>query len=181
MKTIIIIIAITLIGLVGAGVVSKTVSNGGNWTSTTSSEEAANTITVSVSGEVNRPGSYVLEEGATMYDLLQAASGTNTNADSLAYDSTCVLTEKSYYIAPIFDNSNSCAVDPISKVNINTADADSLNSIAGFSKTVSAAIVAYRGSNSYTFSYIEQIQEVSGIGPATFLAVRDKITLRSAY
>ena len=180
MKTIIIIVAITLIGLVGAGVVSKTVQNGGTWTAAPTESKAAPTITVSVSGEVNRPGSYVLEEGSTLYDLLSAASGTNTNADPLAYDSSCVLKEKSYYIAPIYDNANTCSVEPIKKVNINSADAESLNSVAGFSKTVSNAIVAYRGANTNAFTYLEQIQEVSGIGPATFLAVRDKITLRSA-
>lgn len=179
MKTLIIIVALTLIGLVGAGLVSKTVNGGGTWTSTNTDATKAKTMTVAVSGEVNRPGSYVLEEGATLLDLLTAASGTNTNADPLAYDTTCVLTEKSYYIAPLYDNSNTCSVEPIKKANINADNAETLNSVAGFSKTVSAAIVAYRGSNTHAFSYLEQIQEVSGIGPATFLAVRDKITLRS--
>ena len=177
MKTIIIIVALTLLGLIAAGAVANTI-NGNSIGGGTASEEASS-ITVSVTGEVNRPGSYVLSEGATLLDLLTAAGGVNTNADSLAYNTDCVLSKKSYYIAPIYDNSNTCSTLPISKANINGDDADKLHDVAGFSKTVAASIVSYRSSNG-SFSCIEQIEEVSGIGPATFLATRDKITLRYA-
>ena len=53
-----------------------------------------------------------------------------------------------------------------------------MQKIAGFSKTVSEAIVAYRSAN--PFKAIEEIKDVTGIGPATYTSTRNKITIRSS-
>lgn len=176
MKTILIIVGITLVALVGFGIAHSLATSDIVVTSEASSLTVAG-LTLTISGEVNRPGTYVLEEGATMLDLIAAASGTTTNADSLAFNTDYVLTNKgSYYIAPIYDNSNTCAVSPIVKCNVNSADVDTLQATAGFSKSVASAIVSYRASAS--FRALEDIKNVPGIGSATYMATRDKITLR---
>ena len=114
-----------------------------------------------------------------MLDLITAASGTTSNADALAFNTDYVLSNKgSYYIAPMYDNSNNCSASPITKCNVNSDDAETLQAVAGFSKTVANAVVNYRLTN--TFRAIEEIKNVSGIGSATYIAVRDRITLRSA-
>ena len=136
-------------------------------------------ITVTVQGEVIRPGTFVLGKGATMYDLIMAASGTTSNADVLSFNTDYVAPAKgSYYIAPLYDNSSTCSAAPITKVNINKAEAEELQAVAGFTKTVATAIVSYRVSKN--FEAIEEIKNVSGIGAATYLSCRDKITLRDA-
>ena len=99
-------------------------------------------------------------------------------ADRLAFDLSYVLKGDSYYIAPLYDNSDVCATTPIEKVNINTGSAEDLKEIAGFNKTVAAAIVEYRQSN--PFKAIEELLDVSGIGPATFTATKNKVTIKSA-
>jgi hypothetical protein len=44
-------------------------------------------------------------------------AGATSNADPKAYDTSFILrTSKPSYIAPIYDNGNTCAVTPISKV-----------------------------------------------------------------
>lgn len=180
MKTIVIIVALTAIALVGFGaayaMINATVTTP-QTTSLVSDDPTA--LTAAISGEVNFPGTYVLKQGATMLDLINAAQGTSGNADSLAFNTDCVLENKgTYYIAPLYDNSNSCSASPILKTNINADDAEKLQSVAGFTKTVANAIVSYR--SSAPFKAIEDIKKVSGIGSATFEKVKTKITLRSA-
>lgn len=176
MKTILIILGITAICLVGFGIVhSLTVSEVTTTSSSVSSSIAG--ISVSISGEVNRPGTYVLSSGATLIDLIDAASGTTANADTKAFNTDYVIKAKgSYYIAPLYDNSNTCSSSPIVKVNVNSASSDALQATAGFSKSVANAILSYRASAS--FDALEDIMNVSGIGQATYMATRDRITLR---
>ena len=180
MKTIIIIVALTAIALVGFGaayaMINATVTAPSSGTTTSVDPNA---LTATISGEINFPGTYVLKSGATMLDLINAAQGTNGNADSLAFNTDYVLENKgAYYIAPLYDNSNTCSASPIVKTNINSDDADTLQSVAGFTKTVANAIVSYRSAGQ--FKAIEEIKNVSGIGAATYEKVKMKITLRSA-
>ena len=178
MKTILIIVALTAVCLVGFGIAhALTVSDPVVTTSSVASSIAG--ISVTISGQVNRPGTFVLDTGATMMDLINAAGGTSENADTLAFNTDYVLTAKgSYYIAPLRDFNNTCSNTPITKVNVNSADVDSLMATAGFSKSVASALVSYRASA--TFGALEDITNVPGIGQATYMSVRDKIRLRDA-
>lgn len=180
MKTIVIIVVLTAVALVGFGaayaMVNATVTPPAAGTITSVD---GNALTAAISGEVNFPGTYVLSQGATMLDLINAAQGTSGNADSLAFNTDYVLQNKgAYYIAPLYDNTNTCSAAPIVKCNINADDADTLQSVAGFTKTVANAIVSYR--SAAPFKAIEEIKNVSGIGAATYEKVKAKITLRSA-
>ena len=177
MKTILIIIGITAVCLIGFGVVHSLTMSAEDAATVSSSLTVANGLSVTISGEVNRPGTYVLDEGAKLIDLINAASGTTSNADTLAFNTDYALKSKgTYYIAPLYDNSNTCSASPIAKVNVNTATVDALMATAGFSKSVANAVVSYRASA--TFQSLEEIMNVPGIGSATFMASRDHLTLR---
>lgn len=63
------------------------------------------------------------------------------------------------------------------RININTAPASELQRLPGIGPALSARIVAYREMWG-PFSAIEDIMEVSGIGPAKFDAIRDLIKVR---
>ena len=177
MKTIAIIIALTIVGIVAFSLAGSFITN--TTTTTDSSLSSANTISVTISGAVTRPGTFVLDSGAVLQDLIAAADGATSNADTLAFNVDYTLKNKgSYYIAPLYDNSNTCATTPINKVNINTGNETDLVDIGGFGKAAASSIVNYRAS--HTFQAIEEIKDISGIGDATFRAVRDRITLRDA-
>ncbi len=178
MKTILVIVALTAVALVGFGAVYSMI-NATNAGTVASTSLASDSITAAISGEINYPGTYVLSPGATLLDLISAAQGVNSNADSLAFNTDYAVENKgTYYIAPLFDNGDTCSVSPITKTNVNVDDADTMQSVAGFTKTVANAIVSYRAST--TFRAIEEIKNVPGIGSATFEKVKNKITLRSA-
>ena len=154
---------------------------GGNATTqlVSSSNTVSGTLSVSISGEIKRSGTYVLEENTTLEDLIGVAGGLTTNADEYAFDTTYLLEDKlSFYIAPKYDNSDVCSMEPIVKVNINTDDSEGLQTVKGIGSTVAKAIISYREANG-EYRRIEDLKKVSGIGNATFEKIKDYIRLRS--
>lgn len=67
-------------------------------------------------------------------------------------------------------------LDPGEKLNINIATADELTALPGIGDALAAAIVDYRQENG-SFSAIEDIMNVKGIGEKRFEALRDYITI----
>lgn len=140
-------------------------------------EVSTNTFVVTVEGEVYKPGTYTLEDNATMSDLIEAAGGITSSADEKAYYETAELVNGStYYIASMFDANDLCSNSAVKKVNINSDTADTLQTINGITSTLANSIVTYRESNGL-FSTIEELQEVYGIGPATYKKVRGYVIL----
>ena len=135
-------------------------------------------LTVSISGEVTRPGTYYLDLNSTLEDLIKVASGVTSNADPLAYNTDYVLENGySFYIAPKYDNTDVCSLEPIVKVNVNSDNEETLQTVAGIGGTIAKAIVNYRESNG-EFKRIEDLKKVSGIGNATFEKIKDYVRLR---
>ena len=132
-----------------------------------------------VEGEVNKPGTYVLSDSATMADLIAAAGGVNSNADELAYFETAALKSGStYYIAGKYDTTDICSKNEVSKVNINEDDATTLMSVNGITTSIASSIVSYRTENGI-FNTIEQVMEVYGIGNATYHKIRNYVILHA--
>lgn len=136
-----------------------------------------NTLKVSISGEVENEGTYTLEEGATIGDLIEKAGGVTANADSRAYYEEIVVTGgNSYYISGLYNPNDICHTDEIEKVNINTDEAEKLMEINGISSSIAANIVSYRLSDGF-FETLEELMNVYGIGNATYKRVRDYVIL----
>ena len=175
-KVIIIVVIATLVGLVGFAAVDKVAGNIVDpSTSETSSQE--DTFSVSITGEVKRTGTYNVPTGSTLLTLIEAASGVTSNADSKAYNTEFLLSAgQSFYIAPLYDNSNTCSVSPIDKVNINSADKTTLMKVSAFSSTIASAIIEYREKTA-SFGRIEELKNVTGIGNAIFAKAKDFVTL----
>ena len=166
-KTIIAIVLTTVVVLIIMAVVDKTTSKIVSSTPTSSQASVSDSLQVTITGEVNHTGTYLLALNSTLSDLLDAAGGATSNADAKAYDVSVVLENKeTFYIAPIYDNGNTCAVTPISKVCINSADKTALMSVSAFSSTVAQAIVSYREDKG-AYKRLEDLKNVSGMGPTS--------------
>ncbi|WP_265437338.1 ComEA family DNA-binding protein [Aeromonas media] len=63
------------------------------------------------------------------------------------------------------------------KINLNTASADELAALKGVGEKKAQAIVDYREKQG-KFTSVDQLAEVSGIGPATLDANRDMIIVK---
>lgn len=134
-------------------------------------------VTCSISGEVNRPGSYVLNHDSTLLDLISNAGGLTANADDLAFNTSLVLEDgKDYYIAKKSKTPDTCVIETIDKVNINTASKEELMEISGIGASTAQAIIDYRNENG-EFTCLEDLKNVSGIGNATFEKIKDYIVI----
>ena len=143
------------------------------------SDTTASGSKYTIEGEVNKAGTYVLGDAITMADLIEAAGGTNNNADDLCYFATAPLKSGStYYIAGKYDATDICSKDELSKVNINEDDASTLMTVNGITTSIASSIVSYRTENGI-FDTIEELMEVYGIGNATYHKIRNYVILHS--
>lgn len=176
------VLATVVVMIVVFQVIDPSVEKAGGNASTTlvdDSNKTSGTLSVSIDGEIKRSGTYVLEENTTLEELISVAGGLTTNADECAFDTTYLLEDKAtFYIAPKYDHSDVCSMEPIVKANINQDDEEGLQVVKGIGSTVAKAIVTYRQTNG-EFKRIEDLKKVSGIGNATFEKVKDYVRLRS--
>lgn len=174
LKICLVVAVITIIGLVAMQFIDPNVSN--NLQGTTLVDDT-NTLSIGVTGEVAKPGEYVLEDPATMEDLLASAGGITSNGDDRCfYLEAEVSANNSYYIPPKYDNTDICSDDPIAKVNINEATVEELMTLNGFGQTISESLVSYRDENGIFYT-IEAIMNVTGIGNSKFNLVKNYIIL----
>ncbi|MCQ2792259.1 MAG: helix-hairpin-helix domain-containing protein [Bacilli bacterium] len=135
------------------------------------------TLTVSIEGQVNKEGTYYINSGSTLSDLIDAAGGVTGNADSRAYNLDYELKNNlNFYIAPIYDTSETCAQVEITKYNVNSASSEELQKINGITSYIASGIVAYR--NGTPFRRIEDLINVDRIGASTLSKIRNYVTLK---
>ncbi len=154
-------------------------------------------ITVHVCGAVMSPGVYELPAGSRLADAVEAAGGFREDAaqdhENLASELSdaqkiVILTDEEAETDPYGLSSvagvpaaheggtNSGNPNIPELININTADAALLQTLPGIGRVKAEAIIAYRRTHG-AFSSEEEIQNVSGIGAATWEEIRDLITV----
>ncbi|MDD5093220.1 MAG: ComEA family DNA-binding protein [Dehalococcoidia bacterium] len=124
-------------------------------------------ITISISGEVQNPGEYDLNEGSQAVDAVEAAGGFTPNADPSAIDLARLLRNGAQVYVP-----RTGERPPL--ININTADAAILDTLDGIGPTLAQRIIEYRVQNG-PFKYVEELKNVKGIGDSLFGKIKDKI------
>ena len=153
-------------------------------------------ITVHVIGAVVRPGVYTFPEGSRVQDAVNAAGGLLVEADPSSINLAAKLEDGQQLDIPGAGGSVSGGVPGSSSsgtgpftvlttpsattntadlVNINTATLDELDTLPGIGPTTAQKIIDYRKQHG-PFSNIEDIMNVSGIGPATFDNIKNLIT-----
>jgi competence protein ComEA len=146
-------------------------------------------IVVYVSGAVLRPGVYALPQGARVADALVAAGGATGEADLTRINlARRVRDEEQVHIpqpgetpllvpTPLLPTTVTPAEGgAVGPININTASAAQLDGLPGIGPGYAQRIVEYRESHG-PFARTEEIQNVPGIGPATFDKIKDLITV----
>lgn len=152
-------------------------------------------IAVHVVGAVPRPGLYEFAEGARVQDAIDAAGGLLASASVDTINLAALLEDGQQLNIPFkageeLSTSNSSddtslvlpgATEASSSgssqdlININTASVEELDSLPGIGPTIAQRIIDYRDENG-PFQTIEDILNVSGVGPSTFDQIKDLIT-----
>ena len=148
-------------------------------TDTSLIDDSAAGYKISIEGEVEKEGTYTLEEGSIMADLINAAGGVTASADSRCYYEDVVLENgATYFIPGMYDYSDICNNQEVSKVNINVDDAETLMSVSAIKSSIASSIVSYRSTNGQ-FKTLEELQNVYGIGLATYKKIRNYVILHA--
>lgn len=175
-KAIIAVVALAIVAIVGFLVIDPNINN---QVSTTIEYVSENYFQATIEGEVIREGTYTLKDGALMSDLIEAAGGVNDNADPYAYYLEAELKSgMTYFIASKYDESDLCNDNEITKVNVNSDNAETLSTVNGISASVANSIISHRSQNGL-FHTLEDLLDVYGIGNATYNKIRNYVILHS--
>ena len=144
-------------------------------------------ILVHVAGAVRRPGLYEMPSGARIADAIDLARGPKPTADLDALNLAEPLVDGQKIDVPRRGEevevvgaspAPSAGVSPVpgGVIDLNTADQVALEMIPGIGPVTAQAIIAYR-TEVGSFESIDQLLEVSGIGPATLESMRPYVTI----
>ncbi|MDQ4108414.1 MAG: helix-hairpin-helix domain-containing protein [Actinomycetota bacterium] len=148
-----------------------------------SSPSPSVTLIVDVAGAVKEPGVYEFAEGDRVIDAIERAGGSLPKAElsllNLAAplaDGTQILVPKAGPPAAGGVPSGTAPGSSGGLINVNTASATELESLSGIGEVLAATIIEYRTQNG-PFASVEDLMDVSGIGPATLDEIRDQVTV----
>lgn len=152
-------------------------------------------IAVHVIGAVPRPGLYEFAEGARVQDAITAAGGLLASANVDVINLAAPLEDGQQLDIPYKageepqepdEEENELALPGATEepdvqgseelININTASLEELDSLPGIGPSIAQRIIDYREENG-PFQVIDDIMNVSGIGPSTFDQIKDLITV----
>lgn len=148
--------------------------------------QEAEPVTVHVCGAVKNSGVYSLEAGSRIADAIKKAGGFSDEADETYLNLALRVSDGSKIYVPTIDESASMpelnssgegAADSNSRlVNINTADENTLKTIAGIGDSRARDIINYREMHG-EFKTVEDIMKVKGIKKKLFDRIKDLITV----
>ena len=145
-------------------------------------------IYVHVCGSVKKPGVYRLHSGARTQEAVDAAGGFSEKANQTAWNLAEVLQDGMQIYIPSKDEAKEALKEEQSSgkvssasqredtVNINTASKEELVALPGIGESRAAAIIAYREEKG-SFTSIEEVKNVAGIGDGIFNRIKDLITV----
>ena len=131
-------------------------------------------VVVHVSGAVQNLGLYEVSLGSRSQDAIDAAGGVLEDADTDRINLARVVVDGQQVRIP-FQGENSGEVLSF-PLNINLASVEQLSQLPSIGPVTAQAIVNYRDANG-PFRRLEDIQNVSGIGPNTFQNIEEFISL----
>ncbi|CAN5616772.1 hypothetical protein BH10ACT7_BH10ACT7_28310 [soil metagenome] len=134
-------------------------------------------IFVHILGAVERPGLYELREGDRAIDAVAAAGGFTDAADQAQLNLARFVTDGEQIIVPLIGEVPAGrVVAGDGRVNLNTADAAALDTLPRVGPAMAERIIAWREANG-SFTAVEDLLGVSGIGDKTFEALKDLVTV----
>ena len=142
-------------------------------------------VIVDVTGWVKDPGVYEFGPGDRVIDAVNRAGGARKGADLTSINLAALLTDGSQVVIPkngagtisaggTAPGSTGVGGAPI--VNINVASESELESLSGVGPVLANAIIQYRTQHG-PFHTVDDLLDVSGIGPATLEELRPQVTV----
>jgi competence protein ComEA len=166
-------------------------STGGSASSTSTDADSgtpSGTAFVQVVGQVRKPGVYELPSGDRVVDAVAAAGGFTAKADQASLNLAQVISDGQQIVVAARgavaavgasgaggsgDSASGTSASGI--VDINTADATGLETLDGIGPALAQRILAYRTAHN-GFRSVNDLQNVTGIGPKKFAAIKGSVS-----
>jgi competence protein ComEA len=154
-------------------------------TPSTSASAAAPTtdLVIDVIGKVRNPGIVTVPKGSRVYEAIEAAGGVRGKPDTSTLNMARVLADGEQILvgmqpaaAPGMPAGSAGGSPAGTKVNLNTATAEQLDTLPGVGPVTAQAILDWREENG-RFGSVEDLLDVKGIGDATLDDLRDLVTV----
>lgn len=135
-------------------------------------------IFVHILGAVARPGLYELRDGDRAVDAVAAAGGFLETADQAQLNLARLVVDGEQIVVPVVGETPVAPPGTTAGglVNINTADAATLDTLPRVGPAMAARIIEWRETNG-PFASIDDLTSVTGIGEKTFEGLRDLVTV----
>ena len=146
-------------------------------------------ITIYISGAVKSPGIVTLNQGERLATAVEKVGGTTDKADLNSINMAVKVEDEMHYIIPKFGEiidsnsqqnndtiSNNSANNKTSKININTATIEELDTLPGVGEATANKILNHRN-ESGNFKSIEEIKNVNGIGDKKYENIKELICI----
>ncbi|MGF7399346.1 helix-hairpin-helix domain-containing protein [Thermoanaerobacterium thermosaccharolyticum] len=146
------------------------------------SNEKPKEIKVYVTGLVKSPGVYTMKDGDRVDDAIKLAGGALEGADLSNINLAEKVKDEQMIKVPKIgeDNSSTGGIGDVKKadgkININKATKEELDTLPGIGEITAQRIIDFREQHG-NFQKIEDIMNVSRIGPKLFEQIKDKITV----
>lgn len=166
-------------------------------------ETSSDIVICDVSGAVKNPKVVELKKGARISDAIDSAGGLTSKADITNINRAAVVNDGDKILIPeagqqtqpadtapnntsdpasgSSDNSSSVSSNSSTnasngKINLNTADSQALQQISGIGPVTAEKIISYRQEKG-SFTKIEQLMEINGIGEKTFEKMKNQVSI----
>ncbi|SHF67439.1 helix-hairpin-helix domain-containing protein [Ornithinibacillus halophilus] len=144
--------------------------------SETSPVASTQKILVDIKGSVRHPGVYEMNEEDRVIDVLEKAGGFTENAEETVINLAQKVYDEMIIIVPNKgeQTASSTGVGGTSKIRLNHASVEEIQSLTGIGPSKAQAIIQYREENG-PFKSVDELLNVSGIGEKTLEAIREDI------
>jgi competence protein ComEA len=138
-------------------------------------------LVIHVAGLVHTPGVVRLARGARVLDALEAAGGARDGVDLTNLNLARPVTDGEQVLVGVTPPAGAATTPGTGDtgsalVNLNTATTEQLEALPGIGPALAGRILAWREDHG-RFTSVDELQEVSGIGPARFAELADLVTV----
>jgi competence protein ComEA len=143
--------------------------------STTSGE-----LVVDVEGKVKHPGIVTLPAGSRVFKAVQEAGGLRGSVDTSTLNMARVLTDGEQILVGVepvaaASSAGGGPAGPGARISLGTATLEQLDTLPGIGPVTAQAILDHRAEHG-TFTSVDDLLDVKGIGEATLADIRDRVT-----
>lgn len=141
-------------------------------------------LVIDVVGKVRKPGIVTVPKGARVFEAIAAAGGLKGHVDTTGVNMARLLTDGEQIligttpasVPGVSAGGSAGARAAPTKINLNTATAEQLDTLPGVGPVTAQSILSWRTENG-RFASVDDLLDVKGIGDATLAELRNLVVV----